>query len=123
MTKRSVFRLTFAKKLAMAAAGIAAGGAPIAIGLLNTPASNAQTESAAASSISYVASVKLNNAAEARTFSEYYPGGRFSATAITVRSLLRIAYRIQDYQLVGAPNWFFDKRYDIAAKIENSPPP
>src|SRR5438046_1393541 len=117
MTKRSVLRLNFAKILAMAAAGIAALGAPIAIGLLNMPASNAQTQSGTASpSISYVASVKPNNAEDARTFSEYYPGGRFSATAITVRSLLRIAYRIQDYQLVGAPDWFFTKRYDIAAK-------
>ncbi len=73
--------------------------------------------------ISYVASVKPNNSAEPRGFTEYYPGGRLSATAVTVRSLLRTAYRIQDYQLVGAPAWFSTKRYDIAAKVDDNPPP
>ena len=91
------------------------GMAFVAIGLLNALASNAQ--------ISYVASVKPNNSAEARTFTEYFPGGRFSATAVTVRGLLRIAYRIQDYQLVGAPEWFSGQRFDIAAKIDDNPPP
>ena len=46
-----------------------------------------------------------------------------TASAVTVRSLLRIAYRIQDYQLVGAPAWFSTKRYDISAKVDDSPPP
>jgi uncharacterized protein (TIGR03435 family) len=69
-----------------------------------------------------VASVKPNNAADARTFSEYSPGGRLSATAITVRQLLRLAYRVEVYQLVGAPAWLSVKRYDIAAKVEDTPP-
>jgi uncharacterized protein (TIGR03435 family) len=71
--------------------------------------------------ISYVASVKPNNAVDARTFSEYSPGGRLTATAVTVGYLLRIAYRIQPYQLVGAPAWISIKRYDIAARVEDSP--
>jgi hypothetical protein len=65
--------------------------APIAIGLLKAPASDAQSPS-------YVASVKPNNSAEPRALIEYYPGGRFSADAVTVSALLRIAYRIQDYR-------------------------
>jgi uncharacterized protein (TIGR03435 family) len=73
--------------------------------------------------MSYVASVKPNNAVDARTFSEYSPGGRLTATAVTVGSLLRIAYRIQPYQLVGAPAWISTKRYDIAAKVEDNPAP
>ena len=80
----------------------------------------AQTNGAAP--ISYVASIKPNNSAEPRGFTEYYPGGRLSAIAVTVRSLLRTAYRIQDYQLVGGPAWFSTKRYDIAAKVEDNPP-
>jgi uncharacterized protein (TIGR03435 family) len=79
--------------------------------------------SASAQSISYVASVKPNNAADPRGFTEYQPGGRFTATAATVRTLLRLAYRVQDYQLVGAPAWFSTKRFDIAAKVEDNPPP
>ena len=79
--------------------------------------------SLAAQTLSYVASVKANNAVDARGLSEYAPGGRFTATAITVASLIRMAYRIQGYQLVGAPNWFATKRYDISAKADESPAP
>jgi uncharacterized protein (TIGR03435 family) len=79
--------------------------------------------SASAQSISYVASVKPNNAADPSGLTEYQPGGRFTAIAATVRTLLRLAYRIQDYQLVGAPAWFSSKRFDIAAKVEDNPPP
>src|SRR5262249_17200292 len=49
--------------------------------------------------------------------------GRLTATAVTVGYLLRLAYRIQPYQLVGAPDWIGSKRYDIAAKADNTPPP
>jgi uncharacterized protein (TIGR03435 family) len=40
-----------------------------------------------------------------------------------VGQLLRIAYRIQGYQLVGAPAWIGSKRYDIVAKVEDNPVP
>jgi uncharacterized protein (TIGR03435 family) len=46
-----------------------------------------------------------------------------TATAVTVASLLRIAYRIQPYQLVGAPAWISTKRYDITAIVEDNPAP
>lgn len=71
--------------------------------------------------VSYVVSVKVNNAVDARSFSEYSPGGRLSATAITVAQLIRNAYRIQPYQLVGAPAWLSTRRYDIAAKADGGP--
>ena len=80
-------------------------------------------QSQPAPSISYVASIKQNNSLDARTLSEYFPGGRLDATAITVRSLLRIAYPAQDYQLIGAPAWFTTKRYDIQAKADENPAP
>jgi uncharacterized protein (TIGR03435 family) len=105
----------FWKKLLLMAAGVAA--------LLSTPRSQAQSPSANVPPISYVASVKPNNTADARGFSEYLPGGRLTAKAITVRDLLRNAYRIQPYQLVGAPDWISTRRYDIEAKVEDTPPP
>ena len=60
---------------------------------------------------------------DARGLSEYTPGGRFTATATTVASLIRSAYRIQGYQLVGAPGWFSTRRYDISAKADENPAP
>jgi len=83
----------------------------------------AMAGAAGAQAISYVASVKPNRAADARSFSEYLPGGRFTATAVTVAQLLRVAYRIQAYQTVGAPGWASTKRFDIEAKADDAPPP
>ena len=100
---------------------LAAAAAMAVVGALRGPASRAQSPAAADPPISYVASVKPNNEVEPRGFSEYSPGGRLTATAVTVGTLLRIAYRIQPYQLVGAPGWIGTKRYDIAAKVEDSP--
>ena len=116
-------KLNFPKRLALAVAGVAAVCAPIALCLINAPAGSAQSSPAGSSPISYVSSVRLNTAVEPRGFSEYSPGGRLTATAITVGYLLRIAYRIQDYQLIGAPAWFDTRRYDIAAKADDNPPP
>jgi uncharacterized protein (TIGR03435 family) len=103
--------------------GLPAVAAAMAFGLLNAPASQAQPPSATAQPISYVASVKPNNAVDARTVTEYLPGGRFTATAVTVRELLRLAYRVQPYQLTGAPAWISTRRYDIEAKAEDKPAP
>src|SRR5690242_1807124 len=47
------------------------------------------------------------------------PGGRFSATAITPRSLLVYAYNLpmnQSERLVGVPQWTGMERFDIEAK-------
>ena len=73
--------------------------------------------------VSYVASIKPNNSPDSRAFSEFSPGGRFTATAITVRTLIRNAYRIQDGQIAGAPSWFSDRRWDISAKADDNPAP
>ncbi len=104
---------------------IAAGTAfalTAAIVLLHANSSLAQSTAGAAQRIAYVASVKPNNDMDTRTISEYSPGGRFSATAVTVSALLRMAYRIQPYQLLGAPGWISTRRYDIAAKAEEPAP-
>ena len=83
----------------------------------------ATAASLAAQTLSYVASVKPNNAADPHGLNEYSPGGRFTAVATTVSTLIRNAYRIQGYQLIGAPVWFSTKRYDISAKADESPAP
>jgi uncharacterized protein (TIGR03435 family) len=63
-----------------------------------------------------VASIKpsRNNTAESNLDSA--PGGRLTATNITVRELIRFAYGVKDYQIEHAPRWLEGERYDIAAK-------
>jgi uncharacterized protein (TIGR03435 family) len=43
------------------------------------------------------------------------PGGRFVATATTVRTLIRIAFGIDDNRMSGAPGWIDDETFDISA--------
>ena len=42
--------------------------------------------------------------------------GRLTATNITVRELIRLAYGVKDYQIGRAPGWIDSERFDIAAK-------
>ena len=42
--------------------------------------------------------------------------GRFHASGITLRILIRAAYQVQDFQISGAPAWLDTERYDIDAK-------
>ncbi len=47
------------------------------------------------------------------------PGGRFLATQITVRDLIKLAYGspvLEDARLVGGPSWTATDRYDIDAR-------
>jgi uncharacterized protein (TIGR03435 family) len=43
------------------------------------------------------------------------PGGRFVATATTVRTLLRIAFGADDNRISGAPSWIDKETFDINA--------
>jgi uncharacterized protein (TIGR03435 family) len=43
------------------------------------------------------------------------PGGRFVATATSVRALVRIAFGTDDTRIAGAPSWIDNKTFDINA--------
>ena len=44
------------------------------------------------------------------------PGGRFTATNVTLRALIIGAYSLQESQLSGGPDWLDKDRFDISAK-------
>ena len=46
-------------------------------------------------------------------------GGRFTATNIPLRLLVRMAYEVQDFQIDGGPSWQMSQRFDISAKAED----
>jgi uncharacterized protein (TIGR03435 family) len=50
------------------------------------------------------------------------PGGRFTAVNAPLRFLILYAYQLQGSQLIGAPEWIADERYDIAARMESDSP-
>jgi len=45
------------------------------------------------------------------------PGGRFVATATSVRTLIRIAFGTEDDRISGAPHWIDNETFDINAVI------
>lgn len=69
-----------------------------------------------------VASVKPNNSGDGRVFFANQPGGRFTATNVTLKLLIRNAYQLQDFQIVGGPNWINSDHFDIVAKAEEGTP-
>ncbi len=53
------------------------------------------------------------------------PGGLFTATNVPAKMLIRQAYRMQDFQIIGGPNWLTTDRFDVEARAEAGavPPP
>jgi uncharacterized protein (TIGR03435 family) len=45
--------------------------------------------------------------------------GKLTATNITVRYLIRLAYGVKDYQIERAPGWIDSEQYDVVAKSAN----
>ncbi len=43
------------------------------------------------------------------------PGGRFTATMVSLRMLVSYAFELRDYQIEGGPNWSSTDYFDIAA--------
>jgi uncharacterized protein (TIGR03435 family) len=64
-----------------------------------------------------VASVKPNHSDD-EPASVVLPGGRYTATNVTLRTLVRSAYGVHDNQLVGGPSWINSERFDVIAKAE-----
>jgi uncharacterized protein (TIGR03435 family) len=91
------------------------------------PLAGARQTPAAAQPQFEVASIKQNKSGDGRVMLGFQPGGRFNATNVTLRLLIRNAYQLQDFQLVGGPGWMTDDHFDIVAKAEDGalggPPP
>jgi uncharacterized protein (TIGR03435 family) len=70
-----------------------------------------------------VASVKPNNSGPAAGRSLNVQGGTIVVSNMTVLDLMRWAYQIQGFQIVGAPEWIGTDRFDILAKAGRDLPP
>ncbi len=75
----------------------------------------AHTQSPEAASPQFeVSSVRQNvSQSDASNISSSNPG-RFVATNVPVRFLILYAYKLMDHQLIGAPDWTFEKSFDVA---------
>ena len=106
--------LTVWKKalLATAAAGAIAG--PIAVGVLDAPRLRAQAAVTAEPRPAFdVTSVKPNNSGSGQIGMMPAGGGGWRASNVTLGMMVRVAYQLQDNQIVGGPTWLFQDRFDI----------
>jgi len=100
---------------ALAAAAFTGSGSPALV---------AQSANVAAKPAEFeVASVKLHTSDDQRVMMVAQPGGRFVAANIPLRLLIRTAFRLQEDQIVGGPDWLATDRFDIEARAAGVPGP
>lgn len=68
-----------------------------------------------------VASVKVDTFSPPGMSIRTLPGGRFIARNVPLNVLIRRAYGLQTYQIVGGPSWIVSDRFDIEAKAPGAP--
>src|SRR5262245_36128145 len=70
-----------------------------------------------------VATIKRNVEVSDQTFVRAQPGGRLSVGNNTMRNIIRNAWRVQQFQITGGPDWIDTDRWNIVAKATDNAPP
>src|ERR1035437_9921340 len=139
---RAADDLNFAKKAALAVAGLAALAVPVAVGMMNPPAIRAQSrpsvsrgalpggglmaaqvlaQSGTAPTPQFeVTSIKPANPEDSNKHRPMVTDPRLlSVPAFTLRDLVLKAYAVKRYQLTGGPGWIASEQFDVEAKPTN----
>ena len=122
MNHQKILGLKRAGKFLLGVAGVAALAGPVVIGtqigivlLLTANVAVAQVPVPAFEA----ASIKPAVPGERNRFARFLPGGNLSVMNMTVQELMVTAFRIQPFQISGAPAWLNSEFYDITAKGED----
>jgi uncharacterized protein (TIGR03435 family) len=67
-----------------------------------------------------VATVRPNKTGESGASIGPRPGGRLNGTNQTARNLIRNAFNLQPFQMIGGPDWMDADRFDIVAKAADA---
>jgi uncharacterized protein (TIGR03435 family) len=115
--------LNFAKKLMLAASGLAVVIFPLVIGMVHAVPGAAQSQNGR---IRFeAASIKVNdrgaNQPPGADFAAQ-PGGRLHVRNNEMANVIRNAYGVaQPFLLIGGPDWIDSDRYDMEARAEGNP--
>src|SRR2546429_6979186 len=123
MTHRTAHQLEGGKKLLLAAMGIAAVTAPIAMGLAHPAPVRLRPQAQGADALVpeyQVLSLKPNKSGNTIDKLILFRPNRFTATNFTLRGLICVAYGVQDSQISGGPDWLSSEKYDIEANVDGS---
>jgi uncharacterized protein (TIGR03435 family) len=108
---------------ALSASAIVACALLVIIGISPLRAvARAQVQAAGRTGSFEVASIKPNQSGDLRASIQALPGG-YRAVNAPLRLLIRDAYALQGFQLVGGPSWLDSERFDVLAKAEGNPTP
>ena len=99
-----------------------AAGIVATVGASMTPALLAQATAAGGSPAFEAASIKPNKSGSPLLMMQPQPGGRFAATNVTLGMLIRNAYQLPAFRILGGSNWMESDRFDVAAKATDDPP-
>jgi bla regulator protein blaR1 len=115
-------RLSLAGKLALAVIGLAAVSVPIAVGIINAAPVRAQEpETSAEPAVAFDdVSIKASTPGDNQSRMEIQPGS-FVATNATLKTIIALAYGVQEYQLAGLPDWVNSAKFDIETRWKESP--
>jgi len=111
MTNRTIAKLSVVQKVVLAGVAAIAVVTPIfAQSVPRPPAGGALRFE--------VASIKRNtgNAQQMIVLQRFLPGGGFEGINVTLGSVIRLAYGLQDFQMVGGPKWVDTDRFDIQVR-------
>ena len=123
MRDESHVALNATKRILLSAALVSAIAVPVAIGILTSPRLAAQVVAPGADAPTFeVASVKPNDGNGGRMGAFSSPG-RFAATGIPLRRLIRLAYDVHDSQIAGGPSWLDSQAFDVDATMAELPSP
>jgi uncharacterized protein (TIGR03435 family) len=65
-----------------------------------------------------VASIKPSSPDKRAGRIEFRPGGGLHVEAITLKTLIILAYKVREFQVTGGPGWITSDRFDIDARPE-----
>ncbi len=111
MTDDSRSTLKTWKKGLLAAAGSAAVAVPFLFGVMTVTPLLAQRPSSSAAFD--VTSVKPNNSGAGMVRMLPAENGGWQAENVSLGMLVRLAFQLQDNQIVGGPKWLFEDRFDV----------
>jgi uncharacterized protein (TIGR03435 family) len=121
VTKRVALKLGFIGNILPIVSGAMALAVPLGFGVVSATQSRAQTkpEDTAVKLPEYdVASIKPGKPGMGSTLLFRLDG--LTAKGMTLKSLIKEAYGIEDDQILGAPNWLNTQTYDIEAKVDGA---
>jgi uncharacterized protein (TIGR03435 family) len=116
MANPVVVRMNLGRKVLLGTVGALLLCGPVVIGLLNVPQGHAQSRSQNAAGPAFEAASVKPNKSGVRGGRLNTDPGQLTITNVPLRTCIKAAYGLQDYQLSGGTASIEDERYDIVAK-------